>query len=171
MAWTHQAGAARSSDMPVPANLRSWEHHESRSAILGMQLGYEQAFDAGKAPASLRDCIDAVDPAALVPFFREIMGRVLTPAEIEQTERFWRSDLGVHYADVLLARFRGRAGVVSPYQPAPLNADEQAQVDKLNGSPAWTKLGEETSRRRDDGELVMKTPMMALVRACTAKGG
>ena len=170
MTWSHQAGAARSSDMPTPANLRSWEYHESRSAILGMQLGYERAFDAGKAPASLRDCIDAIDPAALVPFFRDIMGRVLTPDEIEQTERFWRSDLGVRYADVLLARFSGRAGVVSPQQPAPLDADEQAQVDKLDGGPVWKKLEEEESRRQDDGEPVMKTPMMALVRACTAKG-
>ena len=119
LAWTHEAGAARSSDTPAPANVRSWEQHMSRSAILGMQLGYERAFDTGKAPASLRDCIDAIDPAALAPFFREIMERALAPGEIAQTERFWRSDLGVHYADVLLARFHGRAGVVSPTSRRP----------------------------------------------------
>ena len=124
----------RSAEAPLPASSRSWELAMSRSTLLGFQLSMQKGLEAGKSSASLVDCTNRIDPAVLAPYFRTMLTRILSPDEVETTERFWRSDAGAHLAELAMAQLYAQVGATPVSETPPLSPDELAQM----ADPAFT---------------------------------
>jgi hypothetical protein len=163
------AEAARSADTAVAPEARSWEQIMSRSAVMGMQLAMQRKLAERKMPPAFVDCVDDIDPSALVPQFEQAIGKLLTPGEVDETERFWRSDAGAHVAELLLAQLARQLGSTPAHEVPPLDARERALVDASNASAATQKLMAESARTQGMFTPDVRSRLGELLTACRDK--
>ncbi len=169
LACTGPAWAARSADAPVPREARSWERAMSRSSVMGLQLAMEHALEIGKVQRPIVDCTDAIDPDALTPLFKDVLGQLLTPDEVIETERFWRSDAGAHVAELLMSQMIHQLGFTPSYPVPPLSAQEQALYDANDRGSGARKLAEAMERTHGEFSPDLSKRLRSLVETCHAK--
>ena len=166
------AAPRRSTDVTPPASARSWELTMSRSTLLGFQRSIQRGQEQGKSTQGVLDCANQVDPARFVPQFRATLERVLTPEEIDVTERFWKSDTGAHVAELTVFQLYQQLGLKSPVHSPPAFSDaEQARIAEISSSSSARKLVEEFARFPDRLDPAVGASIVALHAECRAKGG
>ncbi|NKI94006.1 hypothetical protein [Rhizobacter sp. SG703] len=140
----------------------------ARSTLVGVQAAMREARAGNKIGVDAATCVQALQPAALVPVFETAVKDNWSAADVDAIEAFLATPAGRKYTERSVVQARLDAGEPLTAPMPEYTEDELAALNRFRKTPAGAQLVSRSEFANERSRKAIQARLLELLTGCRA---